>query len=80
MIADQLVGRREERRAMVRREFGLDAEVTVQVGVDDDPAGQPQRAEDVAENVHDREWMKPQSGVSVNSSGKAVIFSESGHA
>jgi hypothetical protein len=74
MIADQRVRRREERRAVRWRELGADAEVAVQVGVDDDPSGQAQRAKNIAQCIHESTLLERQSGVSVNSSGNAVIL------
>jgi hypothetical protein len=51
----------------------MDAEIPGQLGVDDDPAGQAQRTENVRQYVHRRSPGR-ESGVSVNLSGSAIIL------
>ena len=52
VITDQLVRDRIEGREMARRELRRDAEVAAELAVDDNAAGQPQRAQDLIKHVH----------------------------
>ena len=70
MIADQRVRQWEEWRAMLRREFCVDAKLPRKSPVDDDATGKPQRCQYLVENVH----VGPQFGVSVNLSGNLIIL------
>ena len=74
VIAHQLLGNREERFEVPRRELRADAEFTRELTVDDDSAAKAKGAQDLVENVQARPPLTGQSGVSVKLSGSAIIL------
>jgi hypothetical protein len=52
MIANDRLGDREEGRAMVGAELRQDTEIAAQLTIDHHAAGQAQRRQYVAQNVH----------------------------
>jgi len=59
---------------MIGRELGEHAEVARQIGVDNDPTGQPERAQDLFKRFHEFPRREYVCGVSVNLSGTPDIL------